>query len=65
MKSESVLSDLPDNQSTISNICHKPPSKLQDLQIQFSNNNNNINISEKIPKKTFKNALPQVSLLST
>lgn len=56
---EKSESDFPDNHP---GNCHILPFQIQEPKKQFNNNNNDINIPRKKSKKTFKNALPQVSL---
>lgn len=56
-----------DGHSTLPSICHTHPTETHEPIKQFNNNNNAI---DNMPlrykqKKTFKNALPQVSTLST
>lgn len=58
-KSESSDPTTDDHQSTISDICHIPPIQEHNkLQL----NNNSIKCGYVPEKKTFKNALPQVSI---
>lgn len=57
-KTESASKDFQDNHSE---NCHTLSVQTQEPKIQLNNNNNDINITRQKTKKTFKNALPQVS----
>lgn len=60
-KSKSESNDLSDKNSTISGTFHVPSIQVQEPNILLNNNNNDVNTSKYKIKKTFKNALPQVS----